>query len=148
MPSVSLEALAQLETKETPATQAIQVKRVIKETRAPLVHKGLKETRVHKVRSVHLGIKPIPEARVLKEILAIQVLPVPREMWAVTVPKATPAIPAQLVQLGLMARKDQPDALVRRVTPVLTPIPETRVPKVLLVQSVLKVILVPRVRMG
>jgi hypothetical protein len=69
------------------------------------------------------------------------------EMRVVAVLKAIRVLRAIPEQQGLMEHRAQPDALVRRVTPVLTPILETRVPKVPLVQSVLKEILVPRVLM-
>jgi hypothetical protein len=132
---------------ETRVLKETLVLKVLKETPDPLVPKGLKETRVHKVHSVHWGIKQIPAAPVIR---AIPVRPVPKvrmEMRVVAVLKAIRVLRAIPEQQGLMGRKVQLDALVRRVTPVLTPILETRVPKVPLVQSVLKEILVPRVLM-
>ena len=145
---VPLEAPGQLETKDTRVLKETRGKLGLKETPDPLVLKVLKEIRGHKVRSVHSGIKPIPEARVLRAIPVIQVPKVLMEMRVVAVLRAIRVLRAIPEQQGLMVRKVQLDALVRRATPVLMPIPATPVPKVQLGQSGLRATRVPLVQMG
>ena len=130
MPSVPLEAPAQLETRDMQVCKETPVLKVLKGTLDPPVLKVLKEIRVHKAHSVHWAIKQIPAAPGLKAIPATLVSKVLKEIWVVSVLTATLGLRAIPEQPGRMGRRAQPDALVRRATPVQTPIPEILVPKV------------------